>query len=85
MLPETPFDVLQLTAMGHAVPRCLHVVAELGVADVIGDNTETPNAIAKAVGANADALARVLRLLSAHGIFEMRDVRFAHSPGLPDS
>jgi hypothetical protein len=53
--------------------RCLHVVAELGVADHIGDEPQSTESVAKATGTNAGALYRVLRLLASVGVFEFRD------------
>ena len=71
--------ILQL-AGGYCVPRSLHVVADLGVADHLDDSPRTAVELASAVGANEDALGRVLRLLAAHGVFEAKGDRFAHSP-----
>ena len=59
-------------ATAHFLPRCLHVVAELGVADHLGDTPATAEALAAAAGANADALERMLRLLAVAGIFDAR-------------
>jgi O-methyltransferase domain len=72
-------DVIELT-MSYAVPRCLHVIAELGVADALDDTSRTAAELAMKTDADADALARALRLLSAYGVFEMKDGRFAHTP-----
>ena len=66
-------------ATGHFLPRCLHVVAELGVADHLGDTPATAEALAAAAGANADALERMLRLLAVAGIFEARGTSWAHT------
>jgi hypothetical protein len=49
--------------------------AELGVADAIAAGTTTTEALAAGVGADADALRRMLRLLEADGLV------FQHSPG----
>ncbi len=77
-----PFDTLHQTAYGHWLARCLHVVAYLGVADALDEDTpRTGSDLAAAVGAHPDALGRVLRLLAAHGIFEMQGSdTFRHSP-----
>src|SRR5262249_55118429 len=72
-------DVIELT-MSYAVPRCLHVVAELGIADSLEEAPRTAAELAMKAGANPDALARALRLLCAYGVFEMKDGRFAHTP-----
>jgi hypothetical protein len=62
------------------LPRCLHVVAELGVADMLDDDSKTAADLAAAVGADPDALGRALRLLAAHGVFESDGDVFRHSP-----
>jgi len=68
-------------ARAHIPARCLHVVADSGVADAVGPNGATPVEIAAHVGLDADALDRMLRLLAAHGIFERTaDGRYEHSP-----
>lgn len=74
-------EQLNELSMGFVASRCLHVVAELGVADVLGDVPETPERLAEKVAVNGDALARIMRMLSRHGVFEEQDDgRFAHSP-----
>ena len=74
------FELLQSTALGYSLSRCLHVVADLGVADQIaGDHRSTAD-LAAAVGAHPDTLSRVLRLLAAHGIFQMQGDVVRHSP-----
>ena len=76
----TPVQVLQEVAGGYCLPRCLHVVAELAVADALDDVPLPAAELAQAVGAHADALDRVLRLLAAHDVFERHDDAFGHSP-----
>ena len=68
-----------MLASGYWAPRCLHVIAEIGVADWLGDDSETPETLAEAVGAHPQSLARVLRLLASLGVFEESDGRFRHS------
>ena len=80
MTEPNPFETLQSMAGGYCLPRCLHVVADLGVADALGDEPHSAAQLAAAVGADADALARALRLLSAHGVFTSTGDGFAHSP-----
>jgi len=62
-------QVMQLTTC-YWTSRCLHVVAELGVADLIGDQPQSTEALAKASGTQPRALYRVLRLLASVGIFK---------------
>lgn len=75
-----PFATLQQIAGGYCLSRSLHVVADLGVADALADTPKTAADLAESVGANADALGRMLRLLAAHGVFEMHGEAFGHSP-----
>jgi hypothetical protein len=70
--------ILQI-ASGAVLPRCLHAVANLGVADALGDTAQSADMLAEAVGANPDALARALRLLAANGVFAYSDGVFAHT------
>jgi len=76
----TSFDTIAKIAGGACLPRSLHAVADLGVADALDDQPRTPADLAAAVGAHPDSLARVLRLLSAYGIFEMDGDKVRHSP-----
>jgi hypothetical protein len=75
-----PFETLQQISGGYCLSRSVHVLAELNVADALGDVPQSAAVLAKAVGADADALARVLRLASAHGVFEKQGDTFGHSP-----
>jgi O-methyltransferase len=59
--------------------RCLHVVAELGVADHLGDQPQSTESLAKATGASAGPLYRVLRLLAAVGVFACKDGTWHHT------
>jgi hypothetical protein len=80
MTERNPFVTLQEMAGGYCLPRCLHVVADLGVADALDDTPRTAAELAASIGANGDALGRVLRLLSAHGVFVSQNGGFLHSP-----
>jgi hypothetical protein len=59
--PPSPANIqlMQLTTACWA-SRCLHVVAELGVADALGDPPQSTEALAKATGTQPQALYRVL-------------------------
>ncbi len=74
-----PVETLLQIAAGACLPRCLHTVAELGVADVLGDEPRSSESLARAVGANPDALYRILRLLAANGVFELRGTEVNHT------
>lgn len=78
-IDPNPFEALQQIAAGACLPRCLHVVAELGVADALDEGPQTTTELATAVGAHPDALHRILRLLSANGVFELRGHQVQHT------
>ena len=75
-----PVETLLEISGGYALPRCLHVVADLGVADALDETPRSAPELAAAVGADPDALGRVLRLLSAHGVFVRQGEMFRHTP-----
>src|SRR5215469_552592 len=66
-------------AMGYWLPRCLHIVAELGVADHIATAPVSAGALAQICEANEDALYRVMRALSSHSIFAHTADGFVHT------
>ncbi|HJV60686.1 MAG TPA: methyltransferase [Albitalea sp.] len=70
---------LWLLATSHLLPRCLHVVAEAGVADHLGENPESADMLARESGCDAAALNRMLRLLSTAGVFERVGDGWAHT------
>lgn len=65
--------------MAYWASRCLHLVAELGVADHLGDTPATADTLARACGLEGQALNRVLRALANHGIFDYDGRHFAHN------
>ena len=77
---ENPAGTILEVAMSFAVPRCLHVIAEIGVADALGENPRTAADLAASTGAHAGALEGALRLVSAYGVFEERDGGYIHTP-----
>lgn len=75
-----PRGLLELSA-GHVVSRTLQVVAELGVADLLGDEPRSTVELAEAGRWNVDALTRMLRLLECCGVFLLdQDGRWTHTP-----
>jgi hypothetical protein len=70
--------VLQL-ATAYWASRCLHIIAELGIADRLGDEPQTAEALARAVDLKPRPLHRILRSLANHGIFAHDGERFAHN------
>jgi hypothetical protein len=72
-------ELLMQIAGGSLLPRSLQVIAELGIADAVGDRPLSIADVAAKAGVDAQALARTLRLLSAHGVFEVRDGSVSHN------
>ena len=79
-MSQSPFDTLMEVSMGFTLPRTLHVIAELGIADVLGDSPLSATALAEKTGTHPDALNRALRVLAAHGIFAADRGKYRHSP-----
>ena len=71
--------LIRQLGIGHRVARCLQVIAELGVADRLGEQPQSAESLSAAVGAHPQALARVLRLLAAYGVFEEIGAYFRHT------
>jgi hypothetical protein len=80
--PELPPPLaLYRMVTGYYVSRALNVVAELGVADLLGAGPRHYEELAGATGAHAASLNRVLRLLASAGVFAEEDGgRFALTP-----
>ena len=68
-------------ATGYMASSCLYAALTLNVADHLKDGPRSMAELARATGANEDALYRVLRLLSSLGIFdEVAPRSFALTP-----
>lgn len=80
MMNENPQELVMGVATQYWTSRCLHVIAELGVADQLGDEPASAQRLAQQVNVQPEALFRVLRLLAGFGIFQARDGGFAHTP-----
>ena len=75
---ESVMRLVEISA-GYWLPRALHVVADLAIADVLDQEPRSAADLAKEVGADADALDRVLRLLASHGVFDRRRGKYVHN------
>lgn len=71
---EPSADLMRMIT-AYQVSQALHVVAALGVADVVKDGPQTSDALATACGAHPGALYRLLRALAALGVFQENDGR----------
>jgi len=79
MSEPQPHEIIWNLTSAYVSSRCLHVVAELGVADQITDEPLTAAELAAGCDVDPAALGRVLQLLAAHGIFERAGDRFGHT------
>jgi hypothetical protein len=79
MAERSPAEAILGLSTAYWASRCLHVAAQYGVADALGDEPQTAEALAAAVGVRPDPLYRVLRCLSNHRIFEVKDGKIGHN------
>jgi O-methyltransferase domain len=76
----SPPDIIRQVAIAAYLARSLQTIAEIGVADHL-DETPTPvAALATKLKLNSGALLRVLRLLSANGVFFVSGEIISHTP-----
>ncbi|MEU9454094.1 methyltransferase [Streptomyces sp. NPDC048277] len=79
-MTQRAHETIHALTYGAYPARCLQVVAELGVADLVDDGPVPVGRLAAGSGADPRTLDRVLRLLTAYGVFEERDGGYAHTP-----
>jgi hypothetical protein len=79
MMRSTPSDIMLDLTTGYIVSRCIHLVAELSVADRIGDSPKDIETLARECGIQPDPLLRVLRLLASRGVFRQEGDHFGHT------
>ncbi len=66
-------------ASGYYAARCLHMVAEAGIADHLADIPLSADALACEADVHGDTLNRVLRLLAMHGVFASTPEGWIHT------
>ncbi|MFQ6327387.1 methyltransferase [Nocardia sp. CWNU-33] len=72
--------LLEMIVAGF-LTQAIHAAAALGVADALADGPRSSAELARATGANEDALRRLLQLLTSHGIFARRsDGKYTLTP-----
>jgi len=72
--------VIDLIWPGPFVVQSIHVVARLGIADLLGPEPQTAEELAEAAEVHSPSLKRVLRALTTVGVFfEDADGRFRHT------
>ena len=75
-----PIQMLQIIS-GFWVSRCVYILAKLGIADLIKDQSKTAEELAAATGSHGPSLFRVLRALVAVGVITQDDQnRFGTTP-----
>jgi C-methyltransferase len=74
-----PHEMIWQLTNAAVASRSLHVAADLGVADHLGDETAGAETLAARCGADPIALDRILSLLSAVGIFERTSSGYRHN------
>jgi hypothetical protein len=68
-------------AGAHVIAQALHAIAELNVADHLADGPRSADDIASATGAHASSMHRILRTLTAFGVFDQDTAgRFSLTP-----
>lgn len=78
-MPAQPHETIWRLATATVASRTLHVIADLGVADSVGDAPVSVAELASCSGADAGALGRALRLLAAHGVFACEGEKVVHT------
>jgi hypothetical protein len=68
---QDPGDLIGSLAEAYVNSRCLHVAANLGVADILTDEPRTLAAVARELDVEPTALGRLLRHLASLGVFAM--------------
>jgi hypothetical protein len=68
-MSEKPSEQLLRLVNGFRISQALHVVATLGIADLLKDGPRASQDLAAATGTHPRALYRVLRALAAAGVF----------------
>jgi O-methyltransferase domain/Dimerisation domain len=77
---EAAARLLELIQM-RLISEAIHVVAELGIADLLAGGPKNAEELARATGADAHSLRRVIRALAYFGLFEQDSGdRFALGP-----
>jgi SAM-dependent methyltransferase len=80
-IDDLPAAALLHLAAGFQVARALYVAARLGLADLLDEGPKTADELARATGAHAASLERVMRLLACEGVFAQEESRrFALTP-----
>jgi len=66
---STPYADIMRLVNGYQVSQALHVVAVLGIADLLADGPRASDDLARATGTHEETLYRILRALAAVEVF----------------
>ncbi len=69
MTTSSPPETLLQLSSAHVSARALHVIAELGIADLLDEEARTIDQLTAGAAVDADGVERLLRLLESHGVF----------------
>jgi C-methyltransferase len=81
---RSPQELLGLMSRLYVLSRSIHAIAELGVANLIGDAPVSGPDIARAAGVSSEYLSRCLRFLAAYGVFEETSPNWFRATALSD-
>ncbi len=73
MAATDPVALVGTMGAAYLESRCLHVVADLGVADALGDGPRTLASLAGELGVDEVAVGRIIRHLASLGVFDFQD------------
>ncbi|WP_228055191.1 acetylserotonin O-methyltransferase [Gloeocapsopsis crepidinum] len=81
MPPDLPPQVAMMQMLGGLrVARLIYAAAELGIADLLADGSQTVEELAQATGTHAPSLYRLMRSLASVGIFAEYECHFSLTP-----
>ena len=75
---DDPVQLVGSLMAGFVDSRCLHVVANLGVADAVGEEPMSIAELAAGLGVDTGSLTRLLRHLVTLGLFTIHEIGRAH-------
>lgn len=64
--------------------RCLSIAAELGIADLVANQSKSTTQLSQELNVNENALYRLIRVLAAQGIFEIDENRMVSNSEVSD-
>jgi len=77
---SSPQQALSSLLSGASIAHAISVAASLGLADLLEGGARDAGSLARATGTHEESLHRLLRALSAVGVFNQRGRRFALTP-----